>query len=67
LLWCKDQPAVTAPIVGPRTPEQLAELLPVLEWSLSADERFACDALVPPGGVVTNFHNTAPWMKTPIA
>ena len=31
------------------------------------DERRACDALVPPGGVVTNFHNTAPWMKTPIA
>jgi 1-deoxyxylulose-5-phosphate synthase len=67
LLWCKDQPAVTAPIAGPRTAEQLAELLPVLEWSLSPDERLACDALVPPGGVVTNFHNTAPWMKTPSA
>jgi len=67
LLWCKDQPAVTAPIVGPRTEDQLAELLPVLAWSLSPDERLACDALVPPGGVVTNFHNTAPWMKTPIA
>jgi aryl-alcohol dehydrogenase-like predicted oxidoreductase len=66
LLWCKDQAGITAPIVGPRTEEQLTELLPVLDWSLSADERFACDALVPPGGVVTNFHNTAPWMKTPI-
>src|SRR5512139_3166501 len=29
LLWCKDQPGITAPIVGPRTPAQLAELLPV--------------------------------------
>jgi aryl-alcohol dehydrogenase-like predicted oxidoreductase len=67
LLWCKDQPGVTSPIVGPRTEEQLAELLPVLDWSLSQDERYACDALVPPGGVVTNFHNTAPWMKTPVA
>ena len=67
LLWCKDQPGVTAPIVGPRTEEQLNELLPVLDLSLSAAERLACDALVPPGGVVTNFHNTAPWMKTPIA
>ena len=67
LLWCKDQPGVTAPILGPRTVEQLAELLPVLDLTLSADERLACDALVPPGGVVTNFHNTAPWMKTPIA
>jgi aryl-alcohol dehydrogenase-like predicted oxidoreductase len=67
LLWCKDQPAVTAPILGPRTLEQLAELLPVLEMSLSPAERRACDALVPAGGVVVNFHNTAPWMKTPIA
>ena len=32
LLWCKDQPGVTSPIVGPRTEEQLAELLPVLDW-----------------------------------
>jgi aryl-alcohol dehydrogenase-like predicted oxidoreductase len=67
LLWCKDQPGVTSPIVGPRTEQQLAELLPVLGWSLSQDERYACDGLVPPGGVVTNFHNTAPWMKTPVA
>ena len=35
--------------------EQLAELLPVLEMTLSADERDACDALVPPGGVVDEF------------
>ena len=67
LLWCKDQPCVTAPILGPRTIEQLEELLPVLEMTLTGDEQLACDGLVPPGGVVTNFHNTAPWMKTPIA
>ncbi len=67
LLWCKDQPAVTAPVFGPRTLAQLEELLPVLEMALSAEERAACDALVPPGGIVANFHNTAPWMKTTIA
>jgi 1-deoxyxylulose-5-phosphate synthase len=67
LLWCKDQPGVTAPIVGPRTAGQLADLLPVLDMTLTDAEREACDGLVPPGGVVTNFHNTAPWMKTPIA
>lgn len=66
LLWCKDQPGVTAPIVGPRTLAQLQELLPVLEMSLTPDERQACDALNPPGSVVVNFHNTAPWMKTSI-
>ena len=31
LTWCKDQPGITSPIVGPRTIEQLRELLPVLE------------------------------------
>ena len=66
LLWCKDQPAVTSPVFGPRTMEQAAELLPVLEMTLTPEEQSACDALVPPGGVVVNFHNTAPWMKTPI-
>jgi 1-deoxyxylulose-5-phosphate synthase len=67
LLWCKDQPGITSPIFGPRTFDQMAELLPVLAMSLTEAEREACDALVPPGGVVVNFHNTAPWMKTPIA
>jgi 1-deoxyxylulose-5-phosphate synthase len=66
LLWCKDQPAVTAPIFGPRTMAQLQDLLPVLEMTLSAEERAACDGLNPPGGAVVNFHNTAGWMKTPV-
>ena len=66
VLWCKDQPGITSPIIGPRTLEQLEGLLPVLEMSLTAEERLACDEINPPGGVVTNFHNTAGWMKTPI-
>jgi 1-deoxyxylulose-5-phosphate synthase len=66
LTWCKDQPGITSPIVGPRMIEQLRELLPVLEMSLSAEERSACDAINPPGGVLVNFHNTSGWLKTPI-
>jgi len=66
LLWCKDQPGVTAPIVGPRTLDQVRELLPVLEMTLSDEERRACDAINPPGSVLVNFHNTAGWMKTRI-
>jgi len=66
LTWCKDQPGITAPIVGPRTIEQLQQLLPVLEMSLSAEERSACDAINPPGGVLVNFHNTSGWSMTPI-
>jgi 1-deoxyxylulose-5-phosphate synthase len=63
LLWVKDQPGLTAPIFGPRTTEQLEHILPVLEMKLSDELRAACDALVPPGSAVVNFHNSAPWMK----
>jgi aryl-alcohol dehydrogenase-like predicted oxidoreductase len=63
LLWCKDQPAVTAPIVGPRTLEQLEDLLPVLEMTLTPGERKACDEINGPGAALVNFHNTARWMK----
>jgi aryl-alcohol dehydrogenase-like predicted oxidoreductase len=67
LLWCKDQPGVTAPIFGPRTLEQLNDLLPAVEMTLTDAERRACDEINPPGGVVTNFHNTSGWMKTPVS
>ena len=63
VLWAKDQPGVTAPIVGPRTLAQLEHLLPVLELELTEDLRAECDLLVPPGGVVASFFNSAPWMK----
>ncbi|MEP7198479.1 MAG: aldo/keto reductase [Chloroflexota bacterium] len=67
LLWCKDQRGITAPIYGPRTMEQLQDVLPVLDMKLSDEERAFCDTLNPPGSVVVNFHNTAPWMKTKIS
>jgi aryl-alcohol dehydrogenase-like predicted oxidoreductase len=38
LAWLADQPTVTSPIASARTPEQLAELLPVLDVRLTADE-----------------------------
>ena len=63
LLWCKDQPGVTAPLMGTRTLEHLETLLPVLEMDLSDELREACDKLVPPGSFVTDFHNTSYWNK----
>ena len=63
VLWVKEQPGITAPLIGPRTMEQLEHFLPVLEMTLEEDVRTACDVLVPPGSAVANFHNTAPWMK----
>ena len=66
LLWSKDQPGVTSPVVGPRTLEQFLDLLPVLTMSLTDEQRAACDAINPPGTALVNFHNTAGWMRTAI-
>jgi aryl-alcohol dehydrogenase-like predicted oxidoreductase len=61
--WVKDQPGVTAPIIGPRTLAQLKNMLPVLEMSLSQELRDQCDALSTPGSVTASFFNSASWMK----
>ena len=62
-LWVKDQPGITAPLIGPRTMEQLELLLPVLDMTLSDELAEACDRLVPPGSAVASFFNSATWMK----
>ena len=67
LLWVKDQPGVTAPIVGPRTAAQLEDALGVLDGALDDDARVACDALVHPGNAVVDFHNSAGWMRSTVA
>ena len=66
LLWCKDQPAVTAPIIGPRTEAHLDDALPVLEMFLDPETDAALDALYPPGTAFADFHNTSGWMKMKI-
>jgi aryl-alcohol dehydrogenase-like predicted oxidoreductase len=66
LLWCKDQPGITAPIMGPRTLAQLEDQLAVLNLQLADEDRGFCDTLVHPGNAVADFHNTNPWMKARI-
>jgi aryl-alcohol dehydrogenase-like predicted oxidoreductase len=63
LLWCKDQPGITSPIVGPRTLGHLEEFLPVLEMKLAEEDRPRFDALVHPGAAVADFFNSNEWMK----
>ena len=67
LLWVKEQPGVVAPLYGPRTVAQLEYVLPILEMTLSNELRQACDTINPPGSVIANFHNSAPWMKMSVA
>jgi 1-deoxyxylulose-5-phosphate synthase len=67
LLWCKDQPAVTSPIVGPRTMQHLEDFIPVLEMKLRGIPiANLFDELVHPGNAVADFHNSNEWMKARI-
>lgn len=66
LLWVKDQPGITAPIIGPRTLEQMQEHLAVLHLSLGIELRAALDQIVGPGNAVSDFHNSNSWMRARI-
>ena len=52
LAWLLAQPGITAPIIGPRTPEQLQDNLGALEVNLSASECGAIDDVVPPAATL---------------
>ena len=58
-------PAVTSAIIGPRTPDQLADLLAGADARLDTETLDAIDELVAPGTVVYDFDRgwTAPWMS----
>lgn len=63
LLWVKDQPGVTAPIIGPRTLAHLEDALGILDKNLDAADIPLFDELVHPGNAVADFHNSNDWMK----
>ena len=67
MLWLKDQPGVTSPIIGPRTMDHLETMLPVLDMALDEADRPLFDELVHPGNAVANFHNSNEWMKARIS
>jgi aryl-alcohol dehydrogenase-like predicted oxidoreductase len=66
LVWVKDQPGITAPIIGPRTEAHLDAALPVLDMQLDRGAAAELDEIVPPGSAVSDFHNTSTWMKMKI-
>jgi aryl-alcohol dehydrogenase-like predicted oxidoreductase len=67
LLWVKDQPGITSPIIGPRTMAQLEDGLGVLDKNLPEADRPLFDTLVHPGNAVADFHNSNDWMKARIS
>jgi len=66
LLWIKDQPGITSPIIGPRTPEHLDDALVILDKNLDDADRPLFDEIVHPGTAVADFHNSNDWMKARI-
>ncbi len=63
LLWCKDQPGITSPILGPRTMAHLEDALAIGDKRLDDADRAIFDTLVHPGTAVADFHNSNDWMK----
>ncbi|MEZ4620345.1 MAG: aldo/keto reductase [Caldilineaceae bacterium] len=55
LAWCMNQPGITAPIIGPRTSEQLADNLGAVEVTISPDDTQRIDAVMPPGQMLVHY------------
>lgn len=60
LAWVATQPGITAPIIGPRTPEHLADNLGAAEVEITDADRERLDKVSPPGGVIAPYYN-ADW------
>jgi aryl-alcohol dehydrogenase-like predicted oxidoreductase len=56
LAWCKDQPGVTSPIIGPRTMEQLEDNLGATGVSLDASDHERLDAVARPGRATVPYY-----------
>ena len=66
IAWLLHQPAVTATVIGPRTPDQLTPYLEALEVTLGPDLLSAIDRVVPPGSAYADFHDTSGWFVGPL-
>lgn len=56
LAWCMQQPGVTAPIIGPRTSEQLQDNLAASTITITEADRQHIDAIIPPGQMLVHYN-----------
>ncbi len=59
LAWNMSQPAITAPIIGPRTMEQLDDNLGALEVKLTDADRKSLDEVSPPGRCIVPYYDAS--------
>lgn len=55
LAWCLHQPGITAPIIGPRTREQLQDNLGACTVNITAEDQQRIDTLMPPGHMLVYY------------
>jgi aryl-alcohol dehydrogenase-like predicted oxidoreductase len=68
MAFALEHPGITSAIIGPRTSEQLGDLLAGADVRLDADTLDAIDALVPPGTLVDESdRGVDPWWLEPAA
>jgi aryl-alcohol dehydrogenase-like predicted oxidoreductase len=59
LAWNAAQPGVTAPIIGPRTLDQLVDNLGALEVAITAEDTDRIDSAAPPKSVTLPYYDAA--------
>ena len=59
LAWLAAQPGVTAPIIGPRTLEQLVDNLGAANVAITAEDTARLDALAPPMSATLRYYDAA--------
>jgi aryl-alcohol dehydrogenase-like predicted oxidoreductase len=57
LAWVAQQPAITGPIIGPRTMEQLEDYLGALAVKFSAEDLARIDKVAPPGRAIVPYYD----------
>ncbi len=57
LAWCLSNPAVTSPIIGPRTMQQLEDNLKALEVEITEEDKARVDELVKPGTHAVSYYD----------
>ncbi len=59
LAWVMSRPAVTAPLVGPRTLEQLQDNLGAIDVEITAEDDAVVDAVIKPGENAAEFYEAS--------
>ena len=56
LAWCRQQPGITSPIIGPRTLAQYEDNMGCLNVTVTDEDLALLDNLVPPGSMVAPYY-----------